>query len=114
MRRCCNCWQSDAVAAVDVSAAAAAAGGTGKKPRGKPGPKKGNSQKRPAALPEADSVTAAARMNVEANKNLSAKINYKVLDDLFDTTRSSVASAAVAGGLWHWCCEDCSVSWILP
>jgi hypothetical protein len=44
-------------------------------------------------MPEADSVHAAARMNVAANKKLSDKINYKVLDDLFEATRGAAAGA---------------------
>lgn len=48
-------------------------------------------------MPEADSVGAAARANVGANKKLSDKINYKVLDDLFEATRGA---AAGAGGAW--------------
>jgi galactokinase/mevalonate kinase-like predicted kinase len=51
-------------------------------------------------MPEADSVHAAARMNVSANKKLSDKINYKVLDDLFEATRGAAAGARsmAAGG----------------
>jgi hypothetical protein len=49
-------------------------------------------------MPEADSVHAAARMNVSANKKLSDKINYKVLDDLFEATRGAAAAGATSAG----------------
>jgi hypothetical protein len=49
-------------------------------------------------MPEADSVHAAARMNIAANKKLSDKINYKVLDDLFEATRGAAAGGWGGGG----------------
>ncbi len=75
----------------------AAAAAVGKKKSAKPTAKRGGQQRKPAALPEADSVHAAARANVEANKKLSDKINYKVLDDLFDSTRGKAAAAGSKG-----------------
>lgn len=75
----------------------------GQRTRGKPGPKKGSHNKRPVVLPEADNPLAAARLNVEAHRHLSEKINYRVLDDLFEETVGIVggggAAAGGAGGL---------------
>eukprot|EP00775_Hariotina_reticulata_P001854 gene1854-2188_t len=44
----------------------------------------GSTQKRAAALPEAETVEAAARANVESNRHLSSKIDYKNLQQMLD------------------------------
>lgn len=77
--------------------------------RSKPGPKKGSHNKKAAPLPEADDFLAAARLNVDSHKHLSEKINYRVLDDLFEET-AEVAEGpgrvCVWGGVyfgeWVW------------
>lgn len=71
-----------------LSMQAAAGAGSSKKKGGA-----GRKINRPQPLPEANDATAAARANMEAMKKLSDKINYKVLDDLFDTTSLTATGA---------------------
>jgi hypothetical protein len=66
--------------------------------RAKPGPKKGSHNKKALTLPEADNPLAAARLNVEAHRHLSEKINYRILDDLFEETLG-VAEAGPGEGV---------------
>jgi hypothetical protein len=70
--------------------------GAGRRQRHKPGPKKGSHNKKAITLPEADNPLAAARLNVEAHRHLSEKINYRVLDDLFEET----VGVAEGPGVW--------------
>lgn len=111
----CACLQSAALQATGAAAppagSAAAAGSAhaapgaplpGRRPRAKPGPKKGSTQRRPVALPEAVDAPTAARSAVNTVKKLSDKINYAALDQLFRgaeaASSGAKAAAAAAGG----------------
>jgi hypothetical protein len=62
-------------------------------------------------LPEADNPLAAARLNVEAHRHLSEKINYRVLDDLFEETVG--VAEGEAGMLWRASSSSSSCSFCI-